>query len=101
MPAPSRRRSDSCVGNVPAPLNASVAKWFDNHAAAGSIANDERPTPGREPDMDGRVMEQCLAMGYHAPIEAKREVLGVAPAPLTASSPTSLHTNVSELLFTL
>ena len=51
--------------------------------------------------MDGYVMEQGLVMGYHAPIEAKREVLRVAPAPLTASSPTSLHRNVSELLFTL
>ena len=51
--------------------------------------------------MDGYAMEQGLAMGYHALIEAEREVLGVAPAPLTASSLTSLHTNVSELLFTL
>ena len=41
--------------------------------------------------MDGQMMEQVLVMGYHAPIEAKRETLGVAPAPLTASSPTSFH----------
>ena len=41
--------------------------------------------------MDGWVMEQGLVMGYHAPIEAKREALRVAPAPLTASSPTSFH----------
>ena len=47
-----------------APLNASVAKWFDNHAAAISITNDDWPTPGREPDIDRYVMEQGLVMGY-------------------------------------
>ena len=47
-----------------APLNASVAKWFDNHPAAISITNDDWPTPGREPDIDSYVMEHGLAMGY-------------------------------------
>ena len=47
-----------------APLNASVAKWLDNHAAAISITNDDWPTPGREPDIDRYVMEQGLVMGY-------------------------------------
>ncbi len=47
-----------------APLNASVAKWLDNHAAAISITNDDWPTPGREPDIDSYVMEQGLVMGY-------------------------------------
>ena len=47
-----------------APLNASVAKWFDNHAAAISITNDDWPTPGREPDIDSYVLEQGLVMGY-------------------------------------
>ena len=46
------------------PLNASVAKWFDNHAAAISITNDDWPTPGREPDIDSYVLEQGLVMGY-------------------------------------
>ena len=49
---------------VPPPLNASVAKWFGNHAAAISITNDDWPTPGREPDIDSYVMEQGLVMGY-------------------------------------
>ncbi len=44
--------------------NASVAKWFDNHAAAISITNDDWPTPGREPDIDSYVMEQGLVIGY-------------------------------------
>ena len=47
-----------------APLNASVAKWFDNHAAAISITNDDWPIPGREPDIDSYVLEQGLVMGY-------------------------------------
>ncbi len=47
-----------------APLNASVAKWLDNHAAAISITNDDWPTPGREPDIDSYVLEQGLVMGY-------------------------------------
>ena len=47
-----------------APLNASVAKWLDNHAAAISITNDDWPTPGRVPDIDSYVMEQGLVMGY-------------------------------------
>ena len=46
------------------PLNASVAKWLDNHAAAISITNDDWPIPGREPDIDSYVMEQGLVMGY-------------------------------------
>ena len=49
---------------TPAPLNASVAKWLDNHAAAISITNDDWPVPGREPDIDSYVMEQGLVMGY-------------------------------------
>ncbi len=49
---------------TPAPLNASVAKWFDNHAAAISITNDDWPIPGREPDIDGYVLEHGLEMGY-------------------------------------
>ncbi len=48
----------------PAPLNARVAKWFDNHAAAISITNDDWPIPGREPDTDGYVLAQGLVMGY-------------------------------------
>ena len=48
----------------PNPLNASVAKWFDNHAAAISITNDDWPTPGREPDIDSYVLEHGLVMGY-------------------------------------
>ena len=47
-----------------APLNASVAKWFDNHTAAISITNDDWPIPGREPDIDSYVLEQGLVMGY-------------------------------------
>ena len=47
-----------------APLNASVAKWFDNHAAAISITNDDWPIRGREPDIDSYVMEHGLVMGY-------------------------------------
>ena len=46
------------------PLNASVAKWFDNHTAAISITNDDWPIPGREPDTDSYVLEQGLVMGY-------------------------------------
>ena len=49
---------------TPNPLNASVAKWLDNHAAAISITNDDWPVPGREPDIDGYVLEQGLVMGY-------------------------------------
>ncbi len=52
------------VDAPPAPLNASVAKWFDNHAAAISITNDDWPIPGREPDIDSYVMERGLVMGY-------------------------------------
>ena len=47
-----------------APLNASVAKWLDNHAAAISITNDDWPIRGREPDIDNYVLEQGLVMGY-------------------------------------
>ena len=47
-----------------APLNASVAKWFDNHASAISITNDDWPIRGREPDIDSYVMEHGLVMGY-------------------------------------
>ncbi len=49
---------------TPGPLNASVAKWFDNHTAAISITNDDWPIRGREPDIDSYVMEQGLVMGY-------------------------------------
>ena len=49
---------------TPNPLNASVAKWLDNHAAAISITNDDWPVPGREPDIDGYVLEHGLVMGY-------------------------------------
>ena len=49
---------------TPAPLNATVAKWFDNHTAAISITNDDWPIRGREPDIDGYVLEQGLIMGY-------------------------------------
>ncbi len=51
-----------CQSNTP--LNASVAKWFDNHAAAISITNDDWPIRGREPDIDSYVLEQGLVMGY-------------------------------------
>ena len=52
-----------CQSNTP-PLNASVAKWLDNHAAAISITNDDWPIRGREPDIDSYVLEQGLVMGY-------------------------------------
>ncbi len=48
----------------PNPPNASVAKWFDGHTAAISITNDDWPTRGREPDIDGYVLEHGLMMGY-------------------------------------
>ena len=51
-----------CQSNTP--LNASVAKWLDNHAAAISITNDDWPIRGREPDIDSYVLEQGLVMGY-------------------------------------
>ena len=79
--SPAKRRSgrwSSLFSDVPAvvdaavqapslassPPNASVATWFDNHAAAISIADDDRPTPGRQPDVDSHVMEQGLVIGY-------------------------------------
>ena len=51
-----------CQSNTP--LNASVAKWLDNHAAAISITNDDWPIRGREPDIDNYVLEHGLVMGY-------------------------------------
>ena len=48
----------------PNALNASVAKWFDNHTAAISITNDDWPIRGRDPDIDSYVLEQGLVMGY-------------------------------------
>ena len=56
----------SCQGEAaaPLPLNASVAKWFDNHAAAISITNDDWPIRGRVPDIDSYVLEHGLVMGY-------------------------------------
>ena len=53
-----------CQSQTTLPLNASIAKWFDNHAAAISITNDDWPIPGREPDIDSYVLEQGLVMGY-------------------------------------
>ncbi len=49
---------------LPNALNATVAKWFDNHTAAVSITFDDRPTLGREPDIDGFMIEQGLVLGY-------------------------------------
>ena len=57
-------RATDVSANIDAPLNASVAKWFDNHAAAISITNDDWPTRGREPDIDSYVLEHGLVMGY-------------------------------------
>ena len=53
-----------CLAPSSRPLNASVAKWFDNHTAAISITNDDWPIRGREPDIDSYVLEQGLVMGY-------------------------------------
>ncbi len=46
------------------PLNASVAKWHNGHAAAVSINYDAPLFPWGEPDINGYVMDQGLVLGY-------------------------------------
>ena len=54
----------SAPATMPVPLNASVAKWWDNHTAAISITNDDWPVPGREPNIDAYVAAHGLTMDY-------------------------------------
>lgn len=48
----------------PHPLNASVAKWFDNHTAAISITYDRPLEPVGGSRLDSYVMEQGLVLDY-------------------------------------